>query len=546
MRSTTIFFSYCWKKWCVKSYLRLCDGLLRQHGKNILRADTMRRFASTSTILVLLAFLRSDVFAGGPLNTFLGRAVVYQSSDLPLPYRTDQGPLGSFSSGEATSLVTASFNTWQNVSTATITFYNEGQLPDDVTSTNYGPYLDNFNDGINPVIFDSDGSIIDAEFGAGASDSIIGFAGSAYDTTTGYYLEGLAVLNGKFSAVFTFDQFKATFVHELGHLIGLDHSQINVQYVHDGITSNDIYVPTMYPTATDDDTSLGSLNPDDQAALTLLYPAANSRYSYGKIEGTVVRGDNQPVLGANVVAVKIGDEEMSQFSSVSDYYMQRNGEYSMLVTPGSYKLFIEPINKAFTGGSRVGPYAETTRSASFVNPVTKEYYNGDEESADETDLNDFVIISVAAGETVSGIDFIASGGRVPIIIRTTTIPYATTIGPISTTVISSTTSVASSTSSSTNTTTTAPAGCPAASALLEDYEAIEQLRCFRDVVLGRSAEGREIIKLYYQGGPIVSKAMEENEELKLMVRQMLYAVLPLIDEINKSNGCDFTASLNKN
>jgi hypothetical protein len=390
--------------------------------------------------------------------------------------------------------------------------------------------LDNFNDGINPVIFDSDGSIIDSEFGADASNSIIGFAGSAYDSSTGYYLEGLAVLNGKFSAVFTFNQFKATFVHELGHLIGLDHSQINVNYVNDGNTSNDIYVPTMYPTATDDDSSLGNLNPDDQAAITLLYPDANSSFGYGKIEGSVIRGNNQPVLGANVVAVKIGDEDMSQFSSVSDYYLQRTGAFSMLVTPGSYKLFIEPINKAFTGGSSVGPYAETSRSPSFSNPVTEEYYNGDEESADETDLDAFVIISVAAGETVNGIDFIASGGRIPIIIRTTTIPYVTTIGPASTTVISSTSTIESTTSTSTNTTTTAPAGCPISSGLGEDYETMEHLRYFRDAVLGKTAEGREIIKLYYQWGPIVSKAMEEDEALKIMVREMIYDILPLIDE----------------
>ena len=497
----------------------------------------MRRLTFVSLILFLFTLFSQNLFAGGPLNTFHGRAVVYQSSDLPLPYHTDQGPLGSFSNGEATSLVTTSFNTWQNVSTATITFQNEGQLPVDVTSINYSSYLDNFNDGINPVIFDSDGSIIDAEFGADASDSIIGFAGSAYDSYTGYYLEGLAVLNGKFSAVFTFNQFKATFVHELGHLIGLDHSQINVEYVNDGITSNDIYVPTMYPTATDDDTSLGSPNPDDQAALTLLYPGTNSRFSYGKIEGSVLWGNNQPVLGANVVAVKIGDEDMSQFSSVSDYYAQRNGEFSMLVTPGSYKLFIEPINKAFTGGSSVGPYSETSRSPSFSNPVTKEYYNGDDESADETDLDDFVIISVAAGETVSGIDFIAAGGHSiiipPITIRTTTIRPTTTIGPSSTTVISSTSTIESTTSTSTNTTTTEPAICPASSGLGEDYEAIERLRYFRDEVLEATAEGREIIKLYYEWGPVVSKAMEDDEELKIMVRQMLYDILPLIAKSQK-------------
>ncbi len=465
-----------------------------------MKTGKLRRLLAAILMLLLSTFLSSHPYAGGPLNTFNGRAVVYQSGDFPVTYHPDQGPLGSFSNGQATTLVTTSFNTWQNVSTATITFQNGGQLPVDVSSTNYTTYLDNFNDGINPIIFDSDGSIIDAEFGTGASNSIIGFAGSAYNFSTGYYLEGLAVLNGKFSAVFSFDEFKATFFHELGHLIGLDHTQINGYYVGDGNTTNDIYVPTMYPTATDDDTSLGNPNPDDKAAITLLYPRSNSSSTYGKIEGSVTWGNNQPVLGANVVAVKIGDENMSQFSSVSDYYVQSNGEFGMFVTPGSYKLFIEPINQSFTGGSSVGPYAETSGSPSFSNPVTKEYYNGDDESGDEVDLDAFVIITVAAGETVNGIDFIAGGGSKiiipPITIRTTTISGTTTISTSSSTFISSTTTIESTT------TTTELGGicrvCPVLCGLGEDSEETELLRYFRDEVLKKTAEGREIIKLYYQ------------------------------------------------
>ena len=168
-----------------------------------------------------------------------GRAVVYQNSHFPLPYHPDRGTLGSFSNGLATSLVDRSFQLWGNVPTATIAFQNGGQLPLDITSTNYIRYLDNFNDGINPIIFDSDGSIIDAEFGDGASNGIIGFAGSSYNLSTGYYVEGLAVMNGKFTALFDDQQFQATFFHEIGHFLGLDHTQINGSYVNDGNRVND-------------------------------------------------------------------------------------------------------------------------------------------------------------------------------------------------------------------------------------------------------------------------------------------------------------------
>jgi hypothetical protein len=299
------------------------------------RKKTSRTMRQSASLLLLLQtlFLNPHLYAGGPLNTVNGRAVVYQSSHFPILYHPDRGNLGSFSNILATALVDTSFHLWSSVPTATITFQNGGRLPVDITRINYPRYLDNFNDGINPIIFDSNGAIIDAEFGIGASNGIIGFAGSSYNLSTGYYVEGVAVLNGKFSAVFDDQEFQATIFHELGHFVGLDHTQINGSYVKDGNTVNDSSVPTMYPTATDDDTTLGEPNPDDEAALTLLYPASNVSTAYGMLEGSVKRGDGQPVLGANVVAVKVGDEDFSQFSSVSDYYRQNNGEYEMYVTP---------------------------------------------------------------------------------------------------------------------------------------------------------------------------------------------------------------------
>jgi PKD repeat protein len=389
------------------------------------------------SILLILCVILVNVkaHAGGPLVTVRGEAVVYSSSVFPVPYHPDRGTLGTYSSSKATELVEACFQAWQDVPTASITFENDGQLPVDVNSFNYYNYFEDYSDGLNPIIFDSDGSIIDAEFGSGASNTVIGFAGSSYYTSghsVGYYAEGLAVLNGRFSdgeaspADFTYNQFKATFVHEFGHFFGLDHCQINARYVADGSTANDPYIPTMYPTSTDDDTSLGDLNPDDRAVITLLYPEGNVDKYYGKLRGTVTRGNGQAVKGANVVAVKIGDEDMGRFSSISDYYMQNDGAYEMLVTAGTYKLFMEPVSAEFTGGSSVGPYAENASDYSFIDPVTEEYYNGDDESSNETDLNAYEEVTVSAGETITGIDFVAEGGDYPLDTTTTTTTGVTT------------------------------------------------------------------------------------------------------------------------
>jgi hypothetical protein len=348
-------------------------------------------------LFVILLQHAATALAGGPLQTdWQGRPVVYPASSMPIPYMVDRGDLGLFANAQATGLVDECFGVWQSVQTVSVSFQNAGYLPVDVTADNAADYFDE-NDGISPVIFDSDGSIIDSFYGYGASEKIIGFSGSStrYDDSNGlHYTEGLSLLNGRFTEVFTTSAFKATFVHEFGHFIGLDHTQINLEYVRDNDTANDIYIPTMFPTATDNDSSLGRLNPDDEAAVTMLYPGEENivNAAYGRISGRLRWRSGLPVRGANVVAVKQGDELMSRFSSVSDYWQQGDGSFEMLVTPGTYSFFVEPIDPRFTGGSSVGPYADTVLSRSFVFPVIATEY-------DQT-------VTVGAGQTQT-VDFVA-------------------------------------------------------------------------------------------------------------------------------------------
>jgi hypothetical protein len=59
----------------------------------------------------------------------------------------------------------------------------------------------------------------------------------------------------------------------------------------------------------------------------------------------------------------------------------------------------------------------------------------------------------------------------------------------------------------------------------------ELLRHFRDRVLNRTAEGRELIKLYYQLSPAITVAMEEDESFKAEVKGAIDGVLPLIERM---------------
>ncbi len=88
----------------------------------------------------------------------------------------------------------------------------------------------------------------------------------------------------------------------------------------------------------------------------------------------------------------------------------------------------------------------------------------------------------------------------------------------------------------TTTTTTVPSTtsipddtCPARRIYGDRSEETETLRRFRDGVLSRTAEGQEIIKLYYLWSPVIVKEMEEDEALRKWMKETIDRVLPIIE-----------------
>jgi hypothetical protein len=92
----------------------------------------------------------------------------------------------------------------------------------------------------------------------------------------------------------------------------------------------------------------------------------------------------------------------------------------------------------------------------------------------------------------------------------------TTTGPITTTTIVATT------------TTTTEGACPSEEIYGEDSEETQLLRYFRDNILNQTPEGQEIIRLYYQWGPAIVKAMEQDEEFKEEMKEMIDGVMHLL------------------
>jgi hypothetical protein len=333
--------------------------------------------------------------AGGPL-VLEGPAGVtpatYQNPNITV--HVESGDLGSLSNSEADALVVEAFRLWNDVATSTVNLaVDQTQINVDINLSNFETYLPNAaetefhaDDNLNPIVYDSNGEIIDALLGPGHSIDTIGLAASIITVGSSYFSEGYAIINGKVLVSPT--TFKLLIAHEIGHFLGLDHTQVDInnQETDFGIpqicSSRDSSAyPLMYPYVCRD---AESLHLDDVSAISALYPSADFNNNFGILQGRFVDDSNRAILGANIWAQNITTGEV--VSIVSDYLTQGTGFYKLHLPAGNYTLHANSINTLFYGGSGVGPYSSNPDDISFIDPhpITEVTYQGDETGSDET------------------------------------------------------------------------------------------------------------------------------------------------------------------
>jgi hypothetical protein len=244
---------------------------------------------------------------------------------------------------------------------------NAGSIGKDINHDNFS--IDDGYDGDLPgntvlIIFDDEDD--DGILAAKGYSSFLGLTGLyPDDDKTDHYTGGWLILNGKKASDKTFP---ATIMHELGHVMGLDHSQLQTSAMDSADNEKEeAGVPTMYPYLLGD--MQFTLHNDDAISLAMLYPTSGFVNSFCKIEGDLADADGSPYQGINVVAYADGGEQFNDSrSSVSGAVYppcsdnKKSGHYLMAgLVPGvPYHVIYEPVYgdfRTFTNG--VNPYNES-------------------------------------------------------------------------------------------------------------------------------------------------------------------------------------------
>jgi hypothetical protein len=369
--------------------------------------------------------------AGGPRwvagsayfnSSAMGKPVVWAGGNIS--YYTDQGALSSYVSNSAAgTLVAEAAAPWTSVATAAVTINASGTLSEDVNGTNVtstGGVVNwpaDVESTAKPlaVIYDSDGSVLNALLGVGASDPSGCLTNSVYSlvdnmSASANILHAIVILNGLCATDVTeVQQMQYQLTREFGRLLGLGWSQANDNVFTQSPlpTLSDIAGwPLMHPINIDCggnnfscvDNAL-ALRMDDRAELGRLYPAANYKSATIEIYGTIYftngqSGQGQRMQGVDVIATRLlsgtnipdtsmvassvsGESFRGNVGNVVDGTMDAEGnamarfgssaatlegEYNIagLEVPAGqktvdYELTLVPVNALYTGTEAVGP-----------------------------------------------------------------------------------------------------------------------------------------------------------------------------------------------
>jgi hypothetical protein len=239
----------------------------------------------------------------------------------PVTYAIHTAADPKITSGADEAAVRLSFKAWEDVGSSRMAFI------EDTSQTR--TRTDWRSDDLRTVLWDTDN---ESGFFSGAA-GLVAITPVDFDPSNGAILDADILFNAR-NYTFSTDQTPGTFdiqnvcTHEVGHFIGLDHSAV--------------VGATMNPFANTQDTRLRSLEQDDIAAASAIYPQGTAP---GSIAGTVQRG-GVAVSGAHVVAEDLDGNPCS--AALTD----GNGNFRIQgLDQGQYVVYAEPLDGPVKSGN---------------------------------------------------------------------------------------------------------------------------------------------------------------------------------------------------
>jgi len=240
--------------------------------------------------LVLAAVHLMYVVNGAPVP------VAWPASAFPIRYVVDSRVDQSFPKG----VIDRAIHDWTAVDDANIAFQNGGV----VSGVKPG------RDGQNAITFADD---------LFANQNFLAVTTNWYDNSGHVAEADIQIDSSVVSQGYNLQQLVE---HEVGHLLGLDHSGV--------LTS------VMYPFVGRG--GVAQLDSDDRVGVANLYPRNDPSTTTAKLIGRVT-GDNGGVFAAQVVALNDEDEPVATALTDSQGAFEIDG-----VPPGTYQLYAEPLD----------------------------------------------------------------------------------------------------------------------------------------------------------------------------------------------------------
>lgn len=410
-----------------------------------------RRIASFFVFFLLIVGLAFPALAGNPLYMNLnGTPLIWDISDSKeIGYKVDRGGLGILPFEQALVLIKEAMAVWESVSGAGIKFKYLGPTDEEVTIDNWIQIASNHihAEGYGTtsaattdsqfnryfvIVFDNTGEIVAAKGSPGASgvQSHTGVLGT-YDDPE-FFTSAHIILNGQYYnnndsdvADLELIDVMAIIVHELGHLLGLDHNTSQYQIyrnIIDGTLDPDYarYMSSMFPRfIKGSGRHMINLHPDEIATLKWMYGAED----YYTISGDVFDAKGQPQYSALVTArntqsslchsysqatrVTCSDMNTSSTGNGAAYFNAKNcmdddveGYYTIpVLTDGGYSIDVSEIPAFLT--SAISKFGNNIQEL----PGDAEFFNEDDQRIESNYDYDEIIMD---GDNLDEIDITLS------------------------------------------------------------------------------------------------------------------------------------------